>query len=313
MRVILEVKSGPLAGRRIQLREGQVAEVGRTQWADFSVPGDEQMADVHFAVQNSRRGCIVRDLGNGNGTFVNGEAISEKTLRSGDEITAGSTTFTVRTVADGAPSVESPVCFSANVAAAGKADVPIEDIAAPSPAELCCYLELNEDAQKLADESQTVEQWLAALSAAGQLYSALRVQAHLLPPREAVCWACLCLEDVYGDALSGADGDALQAARQWVAEPSEENRRGAEAAAEATAYQGAAAWVAAGAFWSGGSIAPPDMDPVPPDARLAGQAVTSALLIAAAAGDPVAAAERQRTFLRKTAEVAVGSNPRDHD
>ena len=35
MKVVLQVVSGPSAGRRIQLRDGQTAQFGRTELADF--------------------------------------------------------------------------------------------------------------------------------------------------------------------------------------------------------------------------------------------------------------------------------------
>lgn len=314
MRVILRVKTGPLAGQNIHLREGQAAEIGRTQWADFNFPHDVEMADVHFAVHCARRGCIVRDLGKGSGTLVNGEPISEAILQSGDEIMAGITAFAVRIPEDGSPASDAIVIPAPAKAGGDGADVAPGEDQLPSASDLCGHLELNEEAQKLADQAQSPQQWLAALAAADQLYSALRVQSHLLPPHEAVRWACGCLRDVYGDEIAGASGESLQVAERWVDEPNEDNRRAAETAAEAANYEGAAAWVAAAAFWSGASIAPPGMDEVPPDDRLTGQGVTSALLIASADPDPTAAPERQRSFLRKATEVNVSTtNPLNHE
>lgn len=310
MRVILRVKTGPLAGQNIHLREGQAAEIGRTQWADFNFPHDTEMADVHFAVHCARRGCILRDLGKGAGTLVNGEPVSETVLQPGDEITAGITAFVVRIPEDGSAASDAIVIPAPAKANGDEADAAAGEAKTPSALDLCGYLELNEEAQKLADQAPSPQQWLAALAAADQLYSALRVQSHLLPPREAVHWACQCLRDVYGDDLTDAPAESLQAAEQWVDEPNEDNRHAAETAAEASNYEGAAAWVAAAAFWSGGSIAPPGMDEVLPDDRLTGQGVTSALLIASADPDPTAAPERQRDFLRMATEANVSAtNP----
>ena len=71
IRVVLEVTTGPATGKKIVLTAGQALQVGRTEWADFSVPKDEQMSSVHFAVETDAGGCYVKDLGSTNGTFVN--------------------------------------------------------------------------------------------------------------------------------------------------------------------------------------------------------------------------------------------------
>ncbi len=96
MQVTLQVKSGPLAGRIIFLKAGQRAEVGRTEWADFTFPQDSQMAEVHFAVDCRADHCLIRDLNTASGTFVNGQPIVEYQLRHGMEIVAGQTKFQVR-------------------------------------------------------------------------------------------------------------------------------------------------------------------------------------------------------------------------
>jgi len=101
MRVVLEVKSGAAAGRRTLLGVGQTLKVGRTEWADFSVPQDGHMSGVHFALETDGQTCYLSDLGSSNGTFVNDQPISEKTvLHHGDTILAGQTLFIIRTEGD---------------------------------------------------------------------------------------------------------------------------------------------------------------------------------------------------------------------
>ena len=63
------------------------------------------------------------------------------------------------------------------------------------------------------------------------------------------------------------------------------------------------------AFWSGGSIVPAELNAVPPDDKLTGQAVTSSLMIAAVSGDPTKAKERYRSFLAKAPDIASGKIP----
>jgi len=97
MRVIVEVIAGPGASRRISLVAGQAVSVGRTEWADVSFPRDPLMSGTHFLLETDATGCYITDKGSRNGTFVNGQRISQKTrLRDGDRIVAGQTRFAVR-------------------------------------------------------------------------------------------------------------------------------------------------------------------------------------------------------------------------
>lgn len=96
MRVILEIISGSTAGRKVRLTAAQELRVGRTEWADFAVPQDSLMSGVHFALQSDFSGCYLTDLGSSNGTLVNGQPVTGRTLlRAGDEILAGETRFAV--------------------------------------------------------------------------------------------------------------------------------------------------------------------------------------------------------------------------
>ena len=136
---------------------------------------------------------------------------------------------------------------------------------------------------------------------------AIRFLAHALPKPEAVWWACQCLKAALGDKLPLADKRAMAAAEQWVVEPTEAHRRAAETAAEATKYETAPGWAAAGAFWSGGSIAPEDQAEVPPKETLTAQAAVVAINLSATI-DPPKTAERYAQFLALGTKVAEGQD-----
>ena len=96
MRVLLEISSGPDAGRQIHLEVGRELRIGRTESADFSVPGDGQISSVHFSLEFDDVACRIQDLNSSNGTFVNGQRITATTeLNDGAEILAGQTQFVV--------------------------------------------------------------------------------------------------------------------------------------------------------------------------------------------------------------------------
>lgn len=95
MQAVLVISSGADAGRRIWLKSGQVVDVGRTDAASFTVPGDRRMSSRHFELRCDRGVCVIRDLNSSNGTLVNGQRVAESPLHEGDTVVAGETRFAV--------------------------------------------------------------------------------------------------------------------------------------------------------------------------------------------------------------------------
>jgi predicted component of type VI protein secretion system len=96
--VILEVKAGPFAGKRVAVVGGQTVTIGRTTRANFAIPHDTFMSGVHFAVEFGPKGCVLTDQKSSNGTFVNGTKVTQVPLKGGDEVRSGQTVFVVRIV-----------------------------------------------------------------------------------------------------------------------------------------------------------------------------------------------------------------------
>jgi hypothetical protein len=155
----------------------------------------------------------------------------------------------------------------------------------------------------------TSAEQLDQLIEAGAFPDAIRLLAQHLPKRQAVWWACLCARAAVGANPADPIVAALGAAEAWVADPSEENRRAAMPAAEAVGYGTAAGCAAAAAFWSGGSLAPPNVPPVPPGEHLTAHGAASAVMLAAVAREPEKAPEKSRAFLRLGREIAEGAHP----
>lgn len=96
MLVILEAVSGPVAGRKIDIRAGTILRIGRTAKSDYALGEDSYLSGQHFAIENDGSEPRLRDLGSSNGTFLNGERVASETLlRDGDSVSAGGSTFTV--------------------------------------------------------------------------------------------------------------------------------------------------------------------------------------------------------------------------
>jgi len=95
MVVILEAVSGPVLGRRIEVRGGSIVRIGRTGKADYPVTEDGYLSGLHFAVECDGTQCRIRDLGSSNGTFVNGSRVTEQVVQEGDSVVAGGSTFVI--------------------------------------------------------------------------------------------------------------------------------------------------------------------------------------------------------------------------
>ena len=95
MRVVLQAESGRRAGHRIWLGANQRLFVGGTEWAEFAVPGDPQLADVQFVVESDFEHCHIRNVHPDQALFVNGIKTEARTLVNGDIVTAGTTRFSV--------------------------------------------------------------------------------------------------------------------------------------------------------------------------------------------------------------------------
>jgi hypothetical protein len=106
--VILEIRAGPLTGKQFPVPEGEPLMVGRTERANVVVSGDSQISGVHFAVEWDGKVCRVIDRRSTNGTLLNGNRVTESTLRDGDVITAGDTRFIVRFVPEAKRPTQQP-------------------------------------------------------------------------------------------------------------------------------------------------------------------------------------------------------------
>lgn len=168
-------------------------------------------------------------------------------------------------------------------------------VEAKTAGEICGGLDLSHPARKLLDAQVSPAEFLGRLSEAGLAQDAVGFLAHALPKREAVWWACQCVREVGVNSGDTARA-ALLAAAHWVADPSEGNRRGAHHAAQ-QAEGTPEGFVALGAFFSGGSIAPPEAPEAKPAQNVTPRLVTGAILLAAVASEPQKATQKYQRFV----------------
>jgi len=95
MLVILEATAGPVTGTKIEAIEGSTVRVGRTAKSDYPLGEDSYLSGQHFAIECYGKQCRIRDLDSSNGTFVNGDRITDQIVHEGDSVGAGGSTFIV--------------------------------------------------------------------------------------------------------------------------------------------------------------------------------------------------------------------------
>lgn len=171
-------------------------------------------------------------------------------------------------------------------------------------------LEVEPEEEPLLDDKIAPASFLDGLIQAGAFAHAAKFLAFGLPKREATWWACLVAREVLpADAPAEAQA-ALRAAEAWVYKPTEENRRAVMEKGGAADDGSPATWAAFAAGWSGGSLAPADMEVVPPPEDLTGKAVKSAITLAVYGTEPERAEEKFRLFVAQGMDVAQGGNGR---
>lgn len=170
---------------------------------------------------------------------------------------------------------------------------------------ICSRLGLDVERSPVLQPGMSAQDFLGALVAQRQYLDAVTFMASALPTREAVWWSYVCVREPRGDAaVSDTDAAALAAALAWVCEPTEHNRRAAKDAADATELATPAGLVGLAVFFSGGSIAPPDVPAVEPAEHLAAQTVRGAVMAAAVMQVPQHAEDHYRDFLTLALDIA---------
>jgi hypothetical protein len=167
---------------------------------------------------------------------------------------------------------------------------------------------LSPEAVALLDPTVVPRIYLDRLREAGLHLDLITFLAHALPKREAVWWGCRCVQIAVGPEPKPEVVAALKAAETWTASPGDVNRRKTFPAAEAVGFAHPAGSIAVAAFFSGGSLAPPNLKEVPPADHLTGLCVASAIQSAAVMNEPAKAIETYQGFIEIGLEVARGKD-----
>ena len=174
-------------------------------------------------------------------------------------------------------------------------------------AALCVTAQVSEPALELQRSSAATSPAELVQALAGrELYpDAVRLIAYSLPKREAVWWAWVCARRAAGESPPAPIAASLSATERWIAHPDDASRRAAMEAAEQADLGTPAGCAGLAAFFSGGSIAPPDAPATPPDERMSARAVAGSVVLAAVASEPERAAEKFAAFVQQGLDVAT--------
>jgi hypothetical protein len=164
--------------------------------------------------------------------------------------------------------------------------------------------ELSDEAQALFADGQTPKAYVEVLLEREQYLDAVRFLAFALPKREAVWWAWVTARRTAGEDPPEEIQSVLDATEAWIKEPTDQNRRVAMEKAEAAEFTTAAGCAGLAAFLSGDSLAPPELDPVPPGEYMAANAIAGSILLAAVFEEPEKANEKFQGFVEQGMVVA---------
>jgi hypothetical protein len=181
-------------------------------------------------------------------------------------------------------------------------------VLARSAIEVCRAVPLSVEARALLKPQHTAKQFLDELVAKHDFQSACKLLAHALPKREAIWWACVCVRQVPAASATPEAKAALTAAERWVSAPTEENRRAAQAAAEVIGFGTPTGCTALAAFFSGGSLGPPNVAEVAPPEHLMPAAVAGAVLLVGVMNQPEKAPQQFARFCALGVDVDGGKN-----
>lgn len=165
--------------------------------------------------------------------------------------------------------------------------------------------EIAEDMAARPAPAMSSPRFLRMLQEGATPEEAITFAAYVLQPRHAVWWAHECLQSL-PELLGEDDRQILSLCAVWAADPAEEKRRAVLDAAMAMPSRAPGVWIALGAGWSGGSMAPADSPDVPAPDFLTGRAVNAGVL-SFLARVPVDQRRRRLSHFVGMAEVLAGA------
>src|SRR5271157_934157 len=165
--------------------------------------------------------------------------------------------------------------------------------------QLCARAKVGDEAKALLTDEFSTKEFIALLVEKELFPDALRLVAYLLPKREAIGWGCLCVRHILASQKDQPLPEVQVAAERWVSAPHEENRWAAKRTADQEKPKTASGLLAMAVFFAGPSMAPPNLQAVPPPDHATSEMVANAVVLAGVVKEPEKAKEKYGVFMQK--------------
>jgi hypothetical protein len=162
---------------------------------------------------------------------------------------------------------------------------------------------MGDESKILLTDQSTPQQFLNLLVEKELFGDAIRLVAYLLPKREAIGWGCLCLRHTLASQKGKPLPNVQVAAERWVSAPNEENRWAAKETADKEDPRTPSGLLAMAVFFAGYSLAPPNIQAVPPPDHVTSEMVAGAVFLAGVINEPEKANEKYRVFMQKASAL----------
>jgi len=169
--------------------------------------------------------------------------------------------------------------------------------------QLCDRAKVGEEASALLTNESTTKEFIALLVNKELFRDAIRLVAYLLPKREAIGWGCLCVRHILANQPDKPSPPVQMAAERWVSAPNEENRWAAKEAADKEDPKTPSGLLAMAVFFAGPSMAPPNIQAVPPPDHITSEIVGNVVVLAGVVKEPEKAKEKYRVFMQKASAL----------
>jgi hypothetical protein len=169
--------------------------------------------------------------------------------------------------------------------------------------ELCARAKVGEEANVLLTNQSTTKEFIALLVEKELFRDAIRLVAYLLPKREAIGWGCLCVRHILASQPDKPSSPVQIVAERWVSAPNEENRWAAKEAADKEDPKTPSGLLAMAVFFAGPSMAPPNIQAVPPPDHVTSEIVGNVVVLAGVVTEPEKAKEKYRVFMQKASAL----------
>lgn len=176
--------------------------------------------------------------------------------------------------------------------------------------DLCLLFRLPSGAINLIDDCPAVGEAIERFVAAGYLAEGRRLLAHSMDKRDAVWWGYLSAQEaIRHRSVEPEHIIGLEAARDWINDPTDANRARCKAAIAACGTTSMAGILCFAVWLSGGSISPTPLRHVEPKPHLCGKLCAVVVYLASVHFDAGRYRQYLRHFLSVGTEIAQGACP----